>query len=155
MKLTHLKKEAGIMSDCIFCMIRDGDIPSRKVYEDDHVFAILDNSQVTPGHTLLIPKKHVRNLYDYDEELASQVFAAVPKVSRALRDFNPDVKGINVLVNNEEVAFQTVFHSHIHLLPRYSEDDDFGLEWAHNADNYSDEELDQMKDKIAKELEEV
>ena len=116
------------MSDCIFCMIRDGEIPSRKVYEDENVFAILDNSQVTPGHTLLIPKKHVRNIYDYDEELASDVFATVPKVARALRDFDPAVKGLNILINNEEVASQTVFHSHIHLLPRYTEDDDFGLE---------------------------
>lgn len=143
------------MSDCVFCMIRDGDIPARKVYEDENVFAILDMSQVTPGHTLLIPKTHVRNIFDYDEELAQNVFGAVPKVARALRDFHPDVEGLNVLVNNEEVAFQTVFHSHVHLLPRYSNDDDFGLKWAHNADNYTDDELDEMKDKIAKEVEEA
>ena len=142
------------MSDCIFCKIRDGEIPGRKVYEDEDVFAILDMSQVTPGHTLLIPKKHVRNIFDYDEELASQVFAAVPKVSRALRDFNPDVKGLNVLVNNEEVAFQTVFHSHVHLLPRYTDEDDFGLKWAHNADNYTDEEMDAIQDKIVNRVEE-
>ena len=143
------------MSDCVFCMIRDGDIPARKAYEDENVFAILDMSQVTPGHTLLIPKTHVRNIFDYDEELAQNVFGAVPKVARALRDFHPDVEGLNVLVNNEEVAFQTVFHSHVHLLPRYSNDDDFGLKWAHNADNYTDKELDDMKDKIAKEVEEA
>ena len=143
------------MSDCVFCIIRDGDIPARKVYEDENVFAILDMSQVTPGHTLLIPKTHVRNIFDYDEELAQNVFGAVPKVARALRDFHPDVEGLNVLVNNEEVAFQTVFHSHVHLLPRYSNDDDFGLKWAHNADNYTDKELDDMKDKIAKEVEEA
>ena len=143
------------MTDCVFCMIRDGDIPARKVYEDENVFAILDMSQVTPGHTLLIPKTHVRNIFDYDEELAQNVFGAVPKVARALRDFHPDVEGLNVLVNNEEVAFQTVFHSHVHLLPRYSNDDDFGLKWAHNADNYTDDELDEMKDKIAKEVEEA
>ena len=143
------------MTDCVFCMIRDGDIPARKVYEDENVFAILDMSQVTPGHTLLIPKTHVRNIFDYDEELAQNVFGAVPKVARALRDFHPDVEGLNVLVNNEEVAFQTVFHSHVHLLPRYSNDDDFGLKWAHNADNYTDKELDDMKDKIAKEVEEA
>jgi histidine triad (HIT) family protein len=135
-------------------MIRDGEIPSRKVYEDENVFAILDNSQVTPGHTLLIPKKHVRNIYDYDEELASDVFATVPKVARALRDFDPEVKGLNILINNEEVASQTVFHSHIHLLPRYTEDDDFGLEWAHNEDKHSDEELDNMQENIANEVEE-
>lgn len=143
------------MSECIFCMIRDGDIPARKVYEDENVFAILDMSQVTPGHTLLIPKEHVRNIYDYDEELAQKVFGAVPKVARALRDFHPDVKGLNVLVNNEEVAFQTVFHSHVHLLPRYTEEDDFGLKWTNNSDDYTDEELDQLKDKIANEVEEA
>lgn len=142
------------MSDCIFCMIRDGEIPSRKVYEDENVFAFLDTSQVTPGHTLLIPKKHVRNIYDYDEDLARDVFAAVPKVARALRDFDPKVKGLNILMNNEEVASQTVFHSHIHLLPRYTEDDDFGLEWAHNEDQHSDEELDDMQENIANEVEE-
>ena len=141
------------MSDCIFCMIRDGEVPARKVYEDEHVFAILDMSQVTPGHTLIIPKKHVRNIFDYDAELASQVFAAVPKVSRALRAFDEDVQGLNVLVNNEEVASQTVFHSHIHLLPRYTESDDFGLEWANNADDYSDEQLDEIRDAIVTELE--
>ena len=140
------------MADCIFCMIRDGQIPSRKVYEDEHVFAILDNSQVTPGHTLLIPKKHVRNIFDYDEELAREVFAAVPKVARALRDFDPEVRGLNILLNNEEVASQTVFHSHIHLLPRYSENDDFGLEWAYNEDKYSDTQLDQLQKSIVNEL---
>lgn len=142
------------MSDCIFCMIRDDEVASRKVYEDEHVFAILDNSQVTPGHTLLIPKKHVRNIFEYDAELASQVFAAVPKVARALRDFDPEVRGLNILVNNEEVASQTVFHSHIHLLPRYSEDDDFGLKWAHNDDKYSDKQLDQLQQSIVNEMEE-
>lgn len=140
------------MADCIFCMIRDGQIPSRKVYEDEHVFAILDNSQVTPGHTLLIPKKHVRNIFDYDEELAREVFAAVPKVARALRDFDPEVRGLNILLNNEEVASQTVFHSHIHLLPRYTENDDFGLKWAYNEDKYSDTQLDQLQKSIVNEL---
>lgn len=143
------------MSDCIFCMIRDGDIPGRKVYEDENVLAILDMSQVTPGHTLLIPKKHVRNIFDYDEELASKVFAAVPKVSRALKDFDSEVQGLNILVNNEEVASQTVFHSHVHLIPRYTDEDDFGLEWANNEDLYSDEELDKLQETIVNEVEEA
>lgn len=141
------------MADCIFCLIRDGEIPTRKVYEDEHVFAILDNSQVTPGHTLVIPKQHVRNIFDYDNELASHVFAAVPKIARALRDFDPKVKGINILVNNEEVASQTVFHSHVHMLPRYTKDDNFGLKWAHNEDKYSDEQLDTIQQAIVKRLE--
>ena len=143
------------MSDCIFCMIRDGDIPGRKVYEDENVLAILDMSQVTPGHTLLIPKKHVRNIFDYDEELASKVFAAVPKVSRALKDFDSEVQGLNILVNNEEVASQTVFHSHVHLIPRYTDEDDCGVEWANNEGLYSDEELDKLQETIVNEVEEA
>lgn len=142
------------MSDCIFCMIRDEKVPSRKVYEDENVFAILDQSQVTPGHTLVIPKKHVRNIYDYDEEIAGEIFKTLPKIARALRDFSPEVKGLNILINNEELASQTVFHSHIHLLPRYSKQDDFGLKWAHNQDKYTDEELNQIQTAIIEELEE-
>lgn len=141
------------MSACIFCMIRDGDIPARKVYEDEHVFAFLDLSQVTPGHTLVVPKKHVRNIFDYDEDLAAKVFSVVPKISNALKQFDVDVEGLNVLVNNEEVAHQTVFHSHVHLLPRYSEDDDFGLKWADNSEDYSANELDDIRDRIIAELE--
>lgn len=141
------------MSDCIFCKIRDGEIPSRKIYEDENVFAILDQSQVTAGHSLVIPKKHVPNIYDYDEELASEVFKVLPNIARALRDFHPEVNGLNILVNNGEIASQSVFHSHIHLLPRYSVADDFGLEWANNADQYSADELDQIQKDIVGELE--
>lgn len=143
------------MSDCIFCMIRDGDIPSNIIYEDENIFVILDQSQVTPGHSLLIPKKHVPNIYDFDEELAGNVFSKLPKIARALRDFHPDVKGLNILINNEEIASQTVFHSHIHLLPRYSEQDDFDLEWANNENEYTSDELKVLKEEIAKNLEEI
>ncbi len=142
------------MSDCIFCMIRDGDIPSRKIYEDEYVFAILDLSQVTPGHTLVIPKKHIRNIYNYDAKLAENVFSILPKISRAIRDSNPAIKGLNILINNEEIASQTVFHSHIHLIPRYTEEDDFGLEWAHNEDKYTAAKLDEIQQSIMNELEE-
>lgn len=135
-------------------MIRDGKIPSTKIYEDENVFAILDQSQVTPGHTLVIPKKHVRNIYDYDEEMASEIFQTIPKIARALRDFSPEVKGLNILINNEEVASQSVFHSHIHLLPRYSKQDDFDLKWAHNQDKYTDADLKKIQAAIVEELEE-
>lgn len=142
------------MTDCIFCMIRDGEIPSKKIYEDDNIFVILDQSQVTPGHSLIIPKKHIRNIYDYDAELAGEVFRALPKISRALRDFNPEVKGLNILINNEEIASQSVFHSHIHLIPRYSNQDDFNLQWADNADKYSDEKMEEIRKSIVTKLEE-
>lgn len=141
------------MSDCIFCKIIDGDIPSRKVYEDDDILAILDVSQVTKGHTLVISKKHVRNILDYDEELASVVFSKVPKIARAVRQADPECKGLNLLMNNEEFASQSVFHGHIHLLPRYESDKDgFGLKWETHSDDYSDQSLDSIQKTIEDEL---
>ena len=75
------------MTDCIFCKIIDGEIPSYKVYEDDVVCAFLDISQTTPGHTLVVPKKHVKDIFEYDGDLAAEVFARIPKIARALASF--------------------------------------------------------------------
>ena len=117
------------MTDCIFDKIIHKEIPAHIVYEDDVVLAFLDISQVTPGHTLVVPKKHVANIFEYDEELASAVFARIPKIARAVQASNPDIKGLNILSNNGELAYQSVFHSHIHLIPRYTKEDGFGLKW--------------------------
>ena len=81
------------MDNCIFCKIIEQEIPSYKIYEDEAVYAFLDISQVTPGHTLIVPKKHVTDIFSYDEELASQVFARVPKIARALEAAFPDMQG--------------------------------------------------------------
>ena len=106
--------------DCIFCKIRDGEIPSYKVYEDNYVIAFLDITQGTKGHTLIIPKKHVRNVFDVDQETITQVFSVVPKVSNAIKKaFDPI--GLNI-VNNNDKPLQSVFHFHVHLIPRYEED---------------------------------
>lgn len=141
------------MSDCIFCKIIEGDIPSRKVYEDDDVLAILDVSQVTKGHTLVISKKHVRNILEYDDELASAVFSKIPKIARSVRQFDPECKGLNLLMNNEKFASQSVFHGHVHLLPRYESDKDgFGLKWETHSEGYSDSELDSIQESIQNEL---
>lgn len=106
--------------DCIFCKILNGDIPSYKVYEDENVLAFLDITQGTKGHTLVIPKNHVKNVYDLDETTAANVFKVVPKLANALKKaFNPI--GINI-VNNNDQPLQSVFHFHIHLIPRYQED---------------------------------
>src|SRR5690625_3537280 len=102
--------------DCLFCKIIDGDIPSAKVYEDEHVYAFLDISQVTKGHTLVIPKKHVKDIYELDEEIASTLFSRVPKIAKAIKQAYQPV-GINLLNNNEIAAGQSVFHLHIHVLP--------------------------------------
>lgn len=81
----------------------------------------MDISQVTPGHTLVIPKVHVTDIFEYDEALAAEVFARVPKIARAIEKAFPEINGLNIINNNKELAYQSVFHSHIHLIPRYDE----------------------------------
>ena len=103
------------MDNCIFCKIISGEIPSSKVYEDDKVLAFLDISQATKGHTLVIPKEHVRNILEMSAETAETVFSRVPKIARAVQKATGAI-GMNILNNNEEVAGQTVFHAHIHLV---------------------------------------
>ncbi|WP_171332943.1 HIT family protein [Enterococcus cecorum] len=125
------------MEDCIFCKIINGEIPSYKIYEDEVVYAFLDITQVTPGHTLVVPKKHAKDIFEYEEELASQVFARIPKIARALEKAYPDMQGLNIINNNREVAYQSVFHSHIHLIPRFSPHDDFSMHFGNHQDQYN------------------
>jgi len=133
--------------DCVFCRILSGDIPSYKVYEDENVLAILDISQATKGHTLIIAKQHYKNLYDIDEELAGRIFKVIPKIANALKKaFNPI--GLNVLINTEK-PLQTVFHFHVHLIPRYPHDG-VDIDFINNMGNTSKEQylltMNQIKD---------
>ncbi|MFB1052203.1 HIT family protein [Paraliobacillus sp. JSM ZJ581] len=137
--------------DCIFCKIINGDIPSAKVYEDDDVFAFLDISQVTKGHTLIIPKTHVKNIYEIPEQAASNLFARVPKIANAIKDaFRPE--GINVLSNTGEAAGQSVFHLHLHLIPRYGKTDGFRPIWETHADDYTQEALQSIAQNINEQI---
>jgi len=118
--------------DCVFCRILNGEIPSYKVFENDDVLAILDISQATKGHTLIIAKKHYKNLYDIDAALAGNVFSVVPKIANAIKKaFNPI--GMNVVINTEK-PLQTVFHFHIHLIPRYP-NDGVDIDFINNGGN--------------------
>ena len=141
------------MTDCIFCKIIAGEIPSYTVYEDDVVKAFLDISQGTPGHTLVVPKKHVPDLFAYDEDLAAAVFSRRPKLARAVKNTNPAIKGMNEVNNNGKVAYQSVFHSHIHLIPRYSDDDDFKMIFKDNSGNYNDEKYRKIQQAIKDQME--
>ena len=134
------------MADCIFCKIIAGEIPSSKVYEDDRIVAFLDISQVTPGHTLVVPKQHFRNLLEMDADSASQLFARVPDIARKVMKAT-GAKGMNILNNNEEIAGQTVFHTHVHLAPRYEETD--GLQISFEAHEPDFPALAQLAEKIA------
>lgn len=142
------------MDDCIFCKIIAGEIPSTLVYQDDVVTAFLDISQTTPGHTLVVPNKHVKDIFAYDTQLASAVFERLPKIARGIRASNPAIKGLNILNNNGELAYQSVFHSHIHMVPRYSKQDDFAIKFSDNSAKHSSEELLQIATSIADQIKE-
>ncbi|MFQ3543787.1 HIT family protein [Halobacillus rhizosphaerae] len=134
-------------NDCIFCKIINGEIPSAKVYEDNEVYAFLDISQVTKGHTLVVPKQHTKNIYEADDKLAESLFARIPKIANAIKKtYQP--AGMNILNNNEEPAGQSVFHLHIHLLPRYGEQDGFQAKWKVHSDDYSTEDLQEIAENI-------
>lgn len=136
------------MSDCIFCKIINGEIPSAKVYEDEEVYAFLDISQVTKGHTLLIPKNHKKNIFEFSQEEASRLFQRVPIIAEALKEaYNPE--GLNILNNNGETAGQTVFHYHIHLIPRYGLEDGFHPVFKINDMNDTGEDLQEIAKEIS------
>ena len=137
------------MSDCIFCKIIAGEIPSSKIYEDEKVLAFLDISQTTKGHTLVIPKEHVRNMLEMSDQTAADVFARLPKLARAIKTAT-GAKGLNILNNNEVVAGQTVFHAHIHIIPRYSDQDEVGITFTEHEPDF--EALGQLAQAIASEV---
>ncbi|WP_019791526.1 HIT family protein [Streptococcus sobrinus] len=138
------------MSDCIFCKILAGEIPSSKIYEDDKVLAFLDISQTTKGHTLVIPKEHVRNMLEMSDQTAADIFARLPKLARAVKAAT-GAKGLNILNNNEEIAGQTIFHAHIHIIPRYSDQDEVAITFTEHEPDF--EALGQLAQDIAKEVE--
>lgn len=108
--------------NCIFCKIINGDIPSKKIYEDDICLVILDISQATKGHMLVIPKTHYQNIIECDEETNKHLFSIAKKMAQRTLDVLK-ADGVNILVNTNEVAGQSVFHFHIHVIPRYTNDD--------------------------------
>lgn len=109
------------MSDCIFCKIAGGDIPSATLYEDDEFRVILDLGPATKGHALILPKHHYANLYEIPEEMAAKAMVLAKKMATAMTEAL-GCDGFNIVQNNGEAAGQTVFHFHMHLIPRYKDD---------------------------------
>lgn len=107
--------------NCIFCKIAAGEIPSTTIYEDDDFRVILDIEPASKGHALILPKEHYANLYELSDELAAKALIVAKKVITKMTDI-VGCDGYNVLQNNGEASGQTVFHFHMHLLPRYKED---------------------------------
>lgn len=108
------------MKDCIFCKIINNEIPSYKIYEDDHTFAFLDISNDCYGHTLVIPKKHFDNIYDIPEEELACIFKAIKTISAHYKSKGFD--GVNIINNSGRSAEQSVFHIHFHIFPRKEND---------------------------------
>jgi len=120
------------MEKDVFCKIVDGEIPCYKLYEDDDVLAFLDISQVTKGHTLVIPKKHYDNFLACPKKLMNKVMDVAQRIGQvSIKIFG--ARGVNILTNCYEAAGQTVKHFHVHVIPRYKEEDGFFVEMKDNS----------------------
>lgn len=108
-------------NNCIFCKLANGDIPTNSIYEDNNFKVILDNAPATKGHALILPKSHYKNLYELPEDTAAEVMKLAKKMAVSMTE-KLGCEGFNLLQNNNEVAGQTVFHFHMHLIPRYTDD---------------------------------
>lgn len=132
------------MTSCVFCRIVAGEIPSTRVYEDEHTLAFMDIGQVNPGHVLVAAKPHVENIYALDDALAAAVFRTTARVARAVREaFSPE--GLSIYQANGPAAGQTVFHLHVHVVPRWQGD---GMELTWPVKNPPRELLEQYAAKI-------
>ncbi len=132
------------MGDCIFCKIVNGGAPAALVYEDDNTLAFMDLGQVNPGHVIVAVKPHIRDIYALNDELAAAVFRTAMRIAQAVKKaMQPE--GITLLQANEAVGWQTVFHFHIHVLPRHK-DDGVTLTWP--TKHPSKEELDLLSARV-------
>lgn len=109
------------MNDCIFCRIITGELPCEKVYEDEHTLAFLDITPVNPGHTLVIPKMHYADMLTTPDEVLLRLMIVVKKVGQALTH-GLGADGCNIGVNNGAASGQVVFHTHVHVMPRFLSD---------------------------------
>ncbi len=144
---SKIVKGVFFMSDCLFCKIIDGSIPSTKIYEDEYVYAFMDISPLTKGHTLLIPKEHVANVFEMSEDTAANLFKVAPRIANAIKDsFKP--AGMNLLNNNGAPAGQSVFHFHLHFIPRYDETDGYKPTWITKQDEFTPDILTGLAEEI-------
>ena len=116
------------MSDCIFCDILSGQLPSSVVYQDDQCTAFMDIQPVNSGHLLVIPNLHAQSLADLQDELAAHIFRVAKRLSTALRGSGIKCEGVNLFLADGEAAGQEVFHIHLHVFPRY-QGDGFGFKF--------------------------
>ena len=130
--------------NCIFCKLANGVFPTNSIYEDDRFNVILDAGPATKGHALILPKEHYKNIYELPEDLAGDAFKLAKKLAKEMTQ-KLGADGFNIVQNNNEVAGQTVFHFHMHLIPRYKDD---GQRIGWNPTEPGDEELKAIKDSL-------
>lgn len=109
------------MNDCLFCKIINGEVSSYKVYEDDETLAFLDINPVNKGHTLVVPKKHYKNLYETPDDVLAKLMSVVKKLATSIKG-SLDADGTNIEMHNDEIAGQLIEHTHIHIIPRFNGD---------------------------------
>lgn len=131
--------EKTIKDDCIFCKLANGVIPTNAIYEDEDFKVIMDANPASKGHCIILPKTHAENLYELPEKYCEKLLPVAKKCSTVLKEVL-GCEGLNVLQNNGEVAGQTVFHLHVHLIPRYA-GDGVHIKWTENADESDIEAL--------------
>ncbi len=117
-----------MVDNCIFCKIANGEIPAATLYEDEDFRVILDLGPASKGHALILPKVHAANLFELPDETAAKVMVLAKKIAATLKE-GLHADGINLVQNNGEAAGQTVFHFHLHLIPRYA-DDNVNVTWT-------------------------
>lgn len=132
------------MENCIFCKIANKEIPGKIIYEDDICISFLDLSQTTDGHTLVVPKKHYKNILDVDDDVLGHLIKVTKKLANQIVA-NLNANGVNILTNANEIAGQTVMHFHIHIIPRYNQDDQIAIKFT---DRSNDINLDDIFTKI-------
>ena len=129
-----------IKEDCLFCKIARGDIPSATIYESNDFKCILDVAPANRGHALIIPKEHSDNIFELDAEMAAKIFSFATVVAKAIKE-ETGCDGLNIVQNNGEVAGQTVNHFHMHIIPRFK-DDDVKVTWKqHETESEAQNEL--------------
>ena len=133
------------MDDCIFCKLANGEFPTNSIYEDDKFNVILDLAPATKGHALILPKEHYANLYEIPEDLLAEAVKLAKKLAIHMTDVLK-CDGFNLVQNNGECAGQTVFHFHLHLIPRYTDD---GQQLLWDPKNPSKEELKEICELLA------
>ena len=133
------------MSDCIFCKIANGEIPSATLYEDEDFRVILDLGPASKGHALILPKAHAANIYEISDDMAAKAMILAKKMATKMTEALK-CDGFNIVQNNVEPAGQTVFHFHMHLIPRY-EGDQVGITWKPGTltDEVKNEILEKLK----------